>query len=695
MQRFFDPRSVVLIGVTRQSGPGSYNNLEVMKRFGFRGTIHVVHPKVEEILGHRTVRNVSELPETPDLAVISLGRDRVLPVFKECIDKGIGHVVLISQGFADADERGKELQAELQAMAKSAGTRVVGPNTMGIWNAFNRFSTAFVETEDDPSPPPITLVAQSGVFQVGYESFTGRLGKAIDVGNCVDVDFVDSLEYLENDPETRIIVLHMEGMHRGRDFLHVASRITPHKPIIVLKTGRSAAGAEAALSHTGSLVGEDAIFDVAFKRAGILRVRSMIELKAVCNAFLNFGSVSGPSLGVVTATGAIGILTADACEDFGFEIGPFPEHLREGLENPHIVWHKLRNPVDIWPLGMVAGSFTKVFNDAAKGLLDDERIDAILGIAPTMRSPLHADLDMVTTAKEVNRHNRQGKPIALWLYGGDQEGQSKALEGEPNVGCFGSVDEAVMGLAGLWRYHGGLKHARPIEPSPYATSASQKAGSAPGANLVVGTAAEEMLRPYEIPFVPGKLAQNVLEASTIASETGYPVVLKIISPQWLHKSDWGGIRLNVGSKDELEQAFAKLEQLFRERTPDGALDGILVQRQIVGQELLIGVKKDAQFGPLVVVGMGGIYTEVFKDVARALVPVDGDEAGSMLKSLRLFPLLNGARGQKGVHLPSVERVIVNVSTMIQEHPEIAELDLNPVMATPDGCWAVDCRIILD
>ncbi len=694
MQRFFDPRSVVLIGVTRQSGAGSYNNLEVMKRFGFRGAVHVVHPKVEEILGHRTVRSVAELPETPDVAVISLGRDRVLPVFKECIDKGITHVVLISQGFADADERGKELQAELQAMAKAAGTRVVGPNTMGIWNAFSRFSTAFVEIEDDSSPPPITLVAQSGVFQVGYESFTGRLGKAIDVGNCVDVDFVDSLEYLENDPETRVIVLHMEGMQRGRDFLHVASRITPHKPIIVLKTGRSAAGAEAALSHTGSLVGEDAIFDVAFKRAGILRVRSMVELKAVCNAFLHYTSVGGPSLGVVTATGAIGILTADACEDFGLEMGPFPEHLREGLENPHIAWHKLRNPVDIWPLGMVAGSFTKVFTEAAKGLLGDDRIDSIFGIAPTMRSPLHADLDMVTTAKEVNRHNANGKPIALWLYGGDQERQAKALEGEPNVACFASVDEAVMGIAGLWRYHGFLKHARPIEPSPYAVSTPKEAESASGANLVVGAAAEAMLRPFDILFVPGKLAQNVLEASSIASEMGYPVVLKIISPQWLHKSDWGGIRLNVGSKEALEQAYGELERLFRERTPEGTLDGILVQRQIVGQELLIGVKKDAQFGPLVVVGMGGIFTEVFKDVARALVPVDADEAGAMLKSLRLFPLLKGARGQKGVHLPSVEQLIVRVSKMIQEHPEITELDLNPVITTPDGCWAVDCRIIL-
>lgn len=694
MQRFFDPRSVVLIGVSRQSGPGSYNNLEVMKRFGYGGTIHVVHPKVPEILGHKTVPRVGDLPETPDLAVISVGRDRVLPVVQDCIDKEIGRVIVISQGFADADERGKELQAELQAMAKASGTRVVGPNTMGVWNAFNRFSTAFVDIEDDPAPPPIALVAQSGVFQVGYECFTERLGKAIDVGNCVDVDFVEVLEYLAADPETRIIVLHMEGMHRGREFLHVASRITPHKPIIVLKTGRSAAGAEAALSHTGSLVGEDAIFDVAFTRAGVLRVRTMVELKAVCRAFLHYAGLSGPSLGVVTATGAIGILTADACEDYGLEIAPFPEPLREGLENPHIAWHRLRNPVDLWPLGMVAGSFTKVFTEAARGLLADDRVHALLGIAPAMRSPLHADLDLVAAAREVNRLNELGKPIALWLYGGDQEHRSRVLEGEPNVACFASIDEAVMGLAALWRYKRSLKTAKPLEPSPYLVSGFEAPQSASGVDLLVGEAAGAMLRPYGIPFVAGKLAQNVLEAGAIASELGYPVVLKIISPEWLHKSDWGGLRLNVGSRDELEQAFGELEHLFRQRTPGGSLDGILVQRQIAGQELLVGVKKDAHFGPLIVVGMGGIYTEVFKDVARALVPVDMDEASSMLKSLRLFPLLEGARGQRGVHLPSVAALIVALSNMVREHPEIDELDLNPVIATPEGCWAVDCRIVL-
>ena len=388
MQAFFQPQSVVLIGVTRQTGVGAYNNLEMLLRYGYRGKVYVVHPKVPEILGIKTYPSVSQLPETPELAVISLGRERVLPVFTECAERGIRHVIVISQGFADADERGKELQQQLVEKARAHGVRIIGPNTMGMLNAFADFSTAFVDIAKEAQPPPLTIVVQSGVFQVGFESFTGHLGKAVDVGNCCDVDFVDVLNFLENDPQTRIIVLHMEGMQHGPEFLRVAGRVARRKPIIVLKTGRSTAGARAALSHTGSMVGEDAVFDAACAKAGLLRVRNVMELRAVSQAFLKFRSLTGPRLGVVTATGACGIMAADACEDYGLELAPPPQRLAEELENPHIAWHRLHNPVDIWPLGMVGGSFTRVFKNAARILLESDRVDAILGIAPALSFPV-------------------------------------------------------------------------------------------------------------------------------------------------------------------------------------------------------------------------------------------------------------------------------------------------------------------
>lgn len=691
MRSFFEPQSVVLIGVSRQSGPGAFNNLEMMLRYGYRRSVYVVHPTVSEILGQKTYASVADLPEVPELAVISLGRDRVLSVFRDCVRKGIQRVIIISQGFSDADEHGKDLQKQLMELAREHGTRILGPNTMGVLNAFDGFSTAFIDIPRDPSPPPLGLIAQSGVFQVGFESFTGRVGKGFDIGNACDVDFVDGLNYFEHDPQTQIIVIHMEGMIRGQEFLQAAARIAPKKPIIVLKTGRSTAGARAALSHTGSLVGEDAVFDAAFDRSGIVRVRNMIELRAACEAFLKFRPMAGPRLGVVTATGACGIMTADACEDFGLELASFPEPIRSGLENPRIAWHRLHNPVDVWPLVMVSGAFPKVFKGAVQGLLQDEQVDGVLVITASMASPLHEDLDLLEVVREIRSANVDEKPLALWLYGDGAARQREVLKAEPGVACFDSIDQAVMGLAATWRYTQRMKKPQGARRE----AEGVKAVSLPRRSLVVGESAFEVLKHYRIPVVPGRLVRDADAAVSAARESGYPVVLKIVSPQWLHKSDQGGIRLDIGDDTELKKAYEALEQSFHQKTPDGILDGILVQKQIQGTELLFGIKRDPQFGPILVVGMGGIYTEVFKDVARSLVPVTRDDAEAMIRSLRIYPILKGIRGQKGVDLSRLTNILEALSQLALDYPEIVESDLNPVLATAEGCWCVDCRIVTE
>lgn len=696
MRLFFEPGSVVLIGVTRRMGTGSYNNVQMMLRYGYGGRVFVVHPKVKEIAGVEAFPDVEALPQVPDLAVISLGRDRVLPAFTKCLRKGIKRFVVISQGFADADEEGKRLQVELARLAEDASARVVGPNTMGVVNPFNGFSTAFVDILKDPCPPPLSMIVQSGVFQVGYECFTEGMGKAIDIGNGCDVDFVDVMEYLEQDPQTKVIVLHMEGVKRGRKFLQVASRIARSKPIVVLKTGRSVAGARAALSHTGSLVGEDAVLDAAFARGGILRVRNMLEMKAACRALLNFTPPVGPRLGVITATGACGIITADACEDYGLELAPFPETVRASLENPRIPWHRLHNPLDIWPLGMVTGSFVEVFTKGVAGLMSDPKVDAILGIAPVLPSPLHADLDMVGAVRELGSPRGIPKPLALWLYGGDQARQCALLAGVPNVACFSSIDEALLGLSALWRcetLRRSLEKTPDFPASPSVRLAPRFTTVESG--VVAGNEAWRLLRDYGIPAAPGGVAGSLAHALEISKKTGYPVVLKIVSPQWVHKSDLGGIRLNVFSPVQLETAFAELLALFQRATPDGQLEGILVQKQMQGTELILGIKRDPQFGPVLLAGMGGIYTEVLKDVARSLLPLPAkEEALSLLRGLRGYPILEGIRGGVPADLSGLAQAMLCLSQLALEHPEINELDLNPVIVSPEGCWCVDCRIVL-
>lgn len=694
VQSFLNPQSVVLIGVSRQSGVGAYNNFEMMVRYGYRGRIYIIHPKVPEVMGQKTYPRVVDLPEIPELAVISVGRERVLPIFKDCTEKGIRCVIIISQGFSDADEHGKELQKQIVEIARKHEMRVMGPNTMGVINAFDSFSTAFVDVPRDPSPSPLSMIVQSGVFHVGFESFTVRFGKGIDIGNGCDVDFVDCLNYFENDPQTRIIAIHMEGMRRGREFLKTAARVGRKKPVIVFKTGRSEAGAKAALSHTGSLVGEDELFDAAFEKAGIIRVRSMIELKAVCQAFLNFHHMTGPNVAVVTATGACGIMTADACEDYGLQLAPFPEEIREKLENPHIPWHHLHNPVDIWPLGMVSDSFVGVLKETFKGLLKDNRVHAAFAIVPVMASPLHEDLQLLAAVREIQSENSERKPLAFWIYGDNVTEESKILDGEPDVACFDSIDETIMGLAGMWRYEKFRKEGTGKEQCGAVSRSAGGCVPLPERGPVVDESAFELLKHYKIPLVPGELTHDIQSAVFTVRYMGYPVVIKIISPQWLHKSDQGGVCLNIGSPAELESKYAALENLFHRKTPDGQLNGILVQKQIRGTELLFGIKQDPQFGPVLVVGMGGVYTEIFKDVARRLAPVNRAEAETMIRSLRIYPILEGIRGQKGVHLPALVDVLTSLSQIALDYPQITELDLNPVLADEHGCRCVDCRIVL-
>ena len=330
MHKFMDPASVALIGTPRRTGPGAFNNAEMMLRYGFKGRIYPVNPAGGEILGLKVYPAVADIPETVDLAVISVGRDRVPAAFEDCIRAGIGRVIIISQGFADADERGRGLQDQSPGAPARRGS-ASGPQHAGCRQQLQPIQHGL---RRDPLPErflPVSLIAQTGFIQVAVANLAWRdIGKAIDVGNACDLDIVDALDYLGDDAETQVIVIHMEGLKRGPEFLEAAGRMSRKKPVIVLKTGRSTVGAKAALSHSGSLVGEDHVFDAVFKRAGLLRVRTSVEMRDAIHALAVLGEMQGPRIGVVTVTGAGGIMCADACEDLGLTFGEMPAGLAGG-----------------------------------------------------------------------------------------------------------------------------------------------------------------------------------------------------------------------------------------------------------------------------------------------------------------------------------------------------------------------------
>ena len=694
MHKFMDPASVALIGTPRRTGAGAFNNAEMMLRYGYRGRIYPVNPAGGDILGLKVYCAVSEIPGSVDLAVISVGRDRVPAAFEDCIRAGLKRVIIISQGFADADERGRVLQDQIASRARETGVRVMGPNTLGVVNNYRHLNTAFVEIPFPERFLPVSLIAQTGFIQVASRNLAWRdIGKAIDVGNSCDVDMADALDYLGDDPETQVIVIHMEGLKRGPEFLEAAGRVSRKKPVIVLKTGHSMVGAKAALSHSGSLVGEDHVYDAAFKRAGLLRVRTSVEMRDAIHAMAVLGEMQGPRIGVVTVTGAGGIMCADACEEAGLTFGEMPTGLREELLKGLPDWVHVSNPIDIWPIGMLGNRYEEAYRLSLTELLKSPGIDGVMAIFFVTSSPLHAELNLEKAFAEARRESGNSKPIATWPYM-ESAAAIDRFEAIPGLACFDTIEQAVQGLSYCHRTH-RLKNRHRPQPRSFAVDGAAQALAAKGKKegVLVGKDALELLGCYGIPAAAGTEAKSLAALRAAAKGMKPPFVLKLAGRAFLHKSEWGGIVTGIGNLSELKAAREKIVANVREKDPNIAIDAFQIQEQLAGKEILLGLKCDAVFGHVMACGQGGIYTEVFRDISREIIPVDGIIARGMLESLRIWPLLKGTRGEPGADIDSLLEIIERLSFFASENPDVAELDINPLLASAEGCRAVDARII--
>ena len=490
-------------------------------------------------------------------------------------------------------------------------------------------------------------------------------------------------------------MLHIEGMRRGREFLERAALITPKKPIIALKTGHSAAGARAALSHTGSLVGEDAVYDAVFERAGILRVKNNFEMSIAIRSLLRFNELQGTSLGIITATGAAGIMASDACEEAGFSVANLSKGIAEKLRRGMADWVRVGNPLDIWPLGMIGRKYREVYRLALKEFLDSPEIDAVLNIVPDFRSPLHPDTEILDVVREVQENCDGGKPVAMWLYMSNAETE-EAFEEIKGVACYPSIEGAVKGLSYCKKYH-GIRHRKspvqkvfPLDADP-AEVLLQKGR---GEKALLGRDALRLLAAFGIPTANGIDAHCWNEIEMGVEILQFPLVLKVAGKKFLHKSEWGGVITDIRNHDDLKCAYEKILANIGKRLPEEVyISEFQVQEEAKGKEILIGLKNDDSFGPVIACGLGGIYTEVFKDIRRELVPISSREAEKMLTSLKIYPLLSGVRGEAGVDWSGLVEILERVSFMATRAPDIRELDINPVMADKSGCRAVDARIL--
>ncbi len=698
MHSFFNPSSIAIVGAPRKTGEGSNNIVEILLRFGYQGRIYPINPRAKEIAGLKAFSSIQDLPEKVDLAIISLGRDRVLDNFKECLNNNIKNYIIISQGFSDADEKGKELQKEIVRLAKINGARIVGPNTLGVINAFSGFTSAFIEVSRPSEPPPLAVIAQTGIIQIGQDNFLDHnLGKTIDLGNMSDVDYVDVLEYLEDDPEIKVIAMHMEGLKRGKAFLETASRVAQKKPIIVLKSGRSAKGANAALSHTGSLVGEDEIFDIAFRRAGIIRTHDTTEFKDFIKSLLKFPPMASENVGIITPSGGAGILGVDACEKEGLNTPPLSDEVMKKLKEVAPEWFELGNPVDMWPVGINEDYF-KVFEMTFKDFWNREDIGGVIVGHVAISSPLHKDFNcypkLYNLLKEHLDSTEHKKPLSVWIYGDNTWQERERLERLPLTVTFPSIERAVRGIGAAHRYAELTKQSRKTlkekEIAKIFTYRDTIKIKKDENNSIHGLEALLLLNNYGISIANTKFALNTEDALEFAASLEFPVVLKAVTSIWLHKTEHGGVITGLKSAQEVKEKCDQLIQL----AGDG-LEGFLVQEQVSGKELILGIKRDPQFGHVIVCGTGGIYAEVLRDINRELLPINRELAEIMLKSLRGYPLLAGVRGEKPVDLGKVIDTMLNLANFALHNPDVKELDINPLITNPDDCKAVDVRIIYE
>lgn len=667
----FTPRAVALVGSAGEGKLGYYL-LRQMLEGGFPpARLAVVNPRGQGALGVPGYPSVADTGLPVDLAVIVTPAAAVPDALEECARNGARAAVVITAGFSEAGNAAGE--EAIREVVRRTGIRVVGPNCAGIVNTHHAL---FPTLETRPPKGGVSLVAQSGAVGGVFLAWAREQGlgiaKFISYGNGADLTERDFLEYLAEDPETQVVALYLEEVTEGRDFLRALASCTRRKPVVVIKAGRTEAGRRATLSHTGSIAGADAVYDAALRQCGAIRVSSLEEMLDFCLAYTGLPPLRGRRVVIVTNSGGPGVLAADRAEEAGLEVAEPGPRLRERLSAFLPPYCALGNPIDLTVEGTEEG-----YRRTLEAVLEEYDAAIALNIAP-------AYLDSVPLARGVVRAARgSGKPVAAAFLPGPIVAEAVGYLREQGIPNFATGERAAAALARLAEYDArpdafGVRHEVPRE-----------AAALPNTLLEPDLLA--WLRENGIPVPEFRTASGASEAVAAARAIGYPVVMKVVSPQILHKSEIGGVILGIADDDAARAAFERLAAVAAGRDFRGAVICPFIRD---AYEVLVGIFRDPQFGPVVVFGAGGIYTELLRDVAMRVAPVDREEAARMVRETRVFSLLRGARGRPPADLAALADLIARVSELPFRYPDIAEMDLNPVFVLPQGVLVGDVRLIL-
>jgi acetyl coenzyme A synthetase (ADP forming)-like protein len=698
LDALFRPRSVIVVGASDRPGSVGASVFRNLLRSDFRGVAYPVNPSWRSISGVRCYPTVADVPEPAELGVVIVPAPAVGPVIDQLAERGVRGVIVISSGFREVGGEGIAREADLVARVRRHGMSLVGPNCFGLFTTDPEVRLNATFSASLPPPGNIAFVSQSGALGAGILAYAAAerigLSRFVSVGNRAGVDECDLLRALADDERTKVILLYIEGLANGRRFLETAREITSDKPILVIKSGRTPAGERAAMSHTGSLArsGRDRLYDAVFEQCGVLRLDTLGELFRSAKAFASGIRMEGPRLAVLTNSGGPGIVAADAAVRAGLQLPPpsAAAHDRLVAALPSIA--SFGNPIDT-----TADVDDRLYREALDILLAEEGVDGVLVIS----TPTGTISSATVVEAIVDAHRRSPKGMVACLFGvTDLSGEMERLE-RSGVPAFTFPEEAVGALGILARYRAWRVRPRtevrtfPVDRA--AADAAVAAARARGTTVLPEYAARSLVAAYGIRFPTVARVTDVEAAVREAETIGYPVVLKVASPDISHKTDVGGVAAGIGTAEALRRAYGRMETAVRSAAPAARVEGYEVQAQVVGgKEVLVGTQRDPDFGPIVVFGMGGIYVEVLRDVTFRLAPLVTRSAQRMIESTAAFSLLTGVRGEKPSDLAALAEVIERISQLAVEHPEISEIDVNPllVLEPGKGAVAVDARIVL-
>ena len=692
LEPIFKPRSIAVVGASRSPSTIGHQILANLINYGYTGAVYPINPKADSIHSIKAYPSIGAVPDPVDLAVISVPKELVLGVAEECGQAGVRGLVVITAGFREIGGEGVERERQLVDIVKRYGMRMIGPNCMGVLNTEPAFSMNATFAPCMPPAGRTAFLSQSGALGLSVLDYASEYGIGISqfasIGNKPDVSGNDLLLQWENDDHVDVILMYVENFGNPRKFLEIASRITKKKPIIVLKSGRSQIGAHAAASHTGALAASDLAVDALLAQAGVLRAESIEALFDMAIAFTGKLPQSRRTA-VLTNSGGPGILVVDALEPHGLEVVELHPDTVARLREVLPAEASLRNPLD-----MIASATPQSYRIALESLLQDPNVDAVISIfVPPLGVQQTAVADAIISAAAIYPE----KPVIAVLMGREGLPQGRAELAEARIPAYVFPESAARGLAALNRQREWLERC-PAELTSFpvqreAAAALVQQVMARGETKLTEVEALELLGCYGIGTAPARLAASAQQAEAIAAEIGLPVVMKIVSPDIMHKTDVGGVRVGLQRADDVRAAYDEIIESATTAVPNARVDGVLVQKMVAGgRELIAGVTRDPLFGPLVMFGLGGIYAEALRDVAFRIAPLGDTDAEDMIQSIRARKIIDGMRGQSPVQRSALREVLQRVSQLAVDIPQIQELDLNPLLGFADGVIAVDARV---